>query len=543
MSRTVFRQVSRCAAGVIAAAAVAVVSFTPSLHARGQGETRGQAQTLQTVTSAQAQALQLAVAQGLDYVPGEVVFKFRKGTLQAQQQRALMAIRSRPRLGDVQWSHEIGLIHDDTQPDARVLAQQLKEQGEIEYAEPNYIRHVAPVAREMRDSLRSLASGAPAAAPAPSAFSPNDPEFSDQWNFPLAGIPAAWAVNPGGSSSVIVAVIDTGMTVASMTSTVPLWTGSSFVNTPLAFAKSPDFTASRFASPRDLVFTPDNTVLDLDGHGTHVSSTIAEDTNNGVGLAGIAFNVKLMPIKVCLGYWETMIQRGQAGTPGFAPGFANGGVQCPSTAVSTGIQLAADLGARVINVSLGGEQPSLSEQTAIQYAVNKGAFVAIAMGNSFAKGSPSNPTEYPAFYAAGIDGAMSVAAVTSTKAHASYSSSGSYCEIAAPGGDVDASNPDTTTQYVWQATLFFPDQDPTLTTTPRFDRYAEIGFTGTSSASPHVAAVAALLMSQYPKLTPAQVETIIKATATDLGAKGRDDLFGFGLIRAGSALLGAGIAK
>jgi serine protease len=155
------------------------------------------------------------------------------------------------------------------------------------------------------------------------------------------------------------------------------------------------------------------------------------------------------------------------------------------------------------------------------------------MGNDFANG---NPAEFPASYAAGIDGAMSVAAVTSTMGHASYSSSGSYCEIAAPGGD----GPDgVVTTFIWQVTLNFNDQNPALLV-PRFDRYAEIGYTGTSMATAHVSGVAALIMSEYPNITPAAVEALIKQTATNLGSSTE---FGSGLIQARAALFGLGIAK
>jgi serine protease len=539
MTRIGLPRSQRLAAVVVAATTAAIGLTVLSVRVRGQDAS---VQGFQTLSNAQIEGLQVAAAQHLNYVPGEVVFKFKKGVSTSLQQRALTAIRSRPRLSDVRWSKDIGLIHDDTQPDARVLAEQLKEQIEIEYAEPNYIRTAGPVARTVQAG-RTVASPATTQAPAAvaSTFIPNDPFFSDQWNFGLAGVPSAWNINPGGSSSVIVAVIDTGVTVQSQTITTPIWTGSSFTQAALRFAKSPDLSASKFTGARDFVFSSTNNVLDLNGHGTHISSTITEDTNNGIGLAGIAFNVKLMPMKVCVGYWETMISRGASGIPGFANGigFDNDTVQCPSTAISSAIMAAADAGAKVINISLGGTDPSVSEQSAIQYAVDHGAFVAIAMGNSFQNG---NPTTYPASYAIGIDGAMSVAAVTSTSTHASYSSSGPYCEISAPGGDTP-DNRDLVTYFIFQAGLLFTDFDQSVLV-PRFDEYSEIGFTGTSSATPHVAALAALLFSQYPKITPAQVETIIKATAQHLGtSKGRDDQFGFGLIRAGNALLGAGIAK
>jgi serine protease len=491
-----------------------------------------------------AAAVSQAQALGLDYVPGDVIFKFKNNTPPVFQQRALSAIRSRPRLADVRWSHDVGYLHDATQPDARVLAQQLAEQSEVEFASPNYIRHLTPRAHRVAAptplGLAPTGAAVPgkavsrALAPASATFTPNDPDYAFlQWNLPLIQMPGAWGINPGGSASITVAVLDTGITSVNQTLTVPLWNGSAFVNTAIPFAKSPDLSASRIVNPLDLVFSSNNNVLDMDGHSTHVASTIGEDTNNGLGLAGIAFNVKLMPIKVCTGYWETMIQRGQAGTPGFASPDAGG---CPDIAIIAGLHAAADAGAKVINLSLGGSEADPGLQAAIIYAVGKGAFVAVAMGNDFANG---NPTEFPAFYAASISGAMSVAAVSATMAHASYSSSGTYCEIAAPGGD----GPDSAdNSFVWQVTLDF---DTSLTTlvAPRFDEYLEIGMNGTSMATPHVAGLAALIMSQYPNITPAAVEALIESTAMDLGASGRDPLFGFGLIQARAALFGKGIAK
>jgi subtilisin family serine protease len=531
-------------------ALVAAISWVPSpLEARQSGPNRTTwldafaHSPTSSFQSAQAQAIARATAQGLDYVPGEVIFRFKNNTPTFLQERALTAIRSRPQLTDVHWMRDIGLIHDDTQPDANVLAQQLREQSEVEFAQPNYLRHPTPVTRVARAAVSNVPptsgglvrhlSAAGAAVPAFTPFEPNDPDYSStQWNFPLIGMPGAWGINPGGSSSIIVAVVDTGITMTSQTLTTPLWNGSAFVSSALLFAKSPDLSASRLVNPQDLVFTTNNDVLDLDGHATHVASTIGEDTNNGLALAGIAFNARIMPIKVCTGYWEAMILQGRAGIPGFATGLA-GGSTCTDSAIIQGIQDAVAAGAKVINLSLGGTEPDTGLQFAIQEAVADGAFVAIAMGNDFANG---NPTEYPAFYAAGIDGAMSVAAVTSSMAHASYSSSGSYCEIAAPGGD----GPDgLVTSFIWQVTLNFSDQDPSLVL-PRFDRYDEIGYTGTSMATAHVSGVAALIMSEYPGITPAAVEALIKHTPTNLGSATE---FGSGLIQARAALFGLGIAK
>ncbi len=378
---------------------------------------------------------------------------------------------------------------------------------------------------------------APAAAPSLS-FTPNDPDFSDlQWNFSLINMPSAWAINPGSTPAVTVALIDTGVTTTNTSMTFPLWTGSKFENVPMAFAVSPDLSASRFTKEQDFVFLDAGApVLDMVGHGTHVASTIGEDTNNGLGLAGIAYNVRIMPVKVCVGYWELMIAQAEDNVPGFISTTAGG---CPDDAIIAGIHYAADNGAKVINVSLGGTEPASAESDALAYAVEHGAFVSIAMGNDFDSG---NPTEYPASYAASIGGAMSVAAVGKFSEHAYYSSAGSYSEIAAPGGnDQDGGSDDQ--GFVWQVTLLPPDQDPTLLVRPRFDRYAEIGYEGTSMATPHVSGLAALLMSQGNLTDPAAVEALIKATAKDLGPKGKDDQFGYGLIQPRNALFGFGIRR
>ena len=469
-----------------------------------------------------------AQARHLDYLPGEVLVKFKAGMTPVQQQRALQSLRSRPSVNDLHWlPGGTALLHDATQPDARVLAEQLREQAEVDSAEPNYLRHL-PTQRQ-----RSVASGA--AATFQPQLVPNDPQYGNfQWNFSLINMPGAWDINPGGSSSLIVATVDTGVTTTKGTFTFPLFTGSKIENVNLAFDVSPDLPTSRLVSPRDFVFMPSGQpVLDFDGHGTHVSSTIGEATNNGVELAGMAYNVRIMPVKVCLDYWQLMIANAQAGQAGFLPADAGG---CPDDAIISGIFYATDNGAKVINISLGGPEPSSLMLSALQYAVSHGAFVSIAMGNDYEDG---NPIEYPAFYASQINGVMSAAAVSQFENHAYYSSSGSYCEIAAPGGD-DTDGSGLGRGFVWQVTLFFPDQDPTEVLVPRFDRYAHIGYEGTSMASPHVAGLAALLYSQGIT-DPAALEAIIRKTAKDLGTPGRDDLFGDGLIQPRTALFGFGI--
>src|SRR5205085_11801353 len=128
---------------------------------------------------------------------------------------------------------------------------------------------------------------------------PDDVAF--QWNLPMVEAPGAWDISPGGSSSVIVAVVDTGLTTAPTSFARTLWTGQRFEQVALRFERNPDFSASRMVLPSDIAFEPGGPPLDFDGHGTHVASTIAEDANNLVALAGLAFNVSVMPVKVCIG--------------------------------------------------------------------------------------------------------------------------------------------------------------------------------------------------------------------------------------------------
>jgi serine protease len=167
--------------------------------------------------------------------------------------------------------------------------------------------------------------------------------------------------------------------------------------------------------------------------------------------------------------------------------------------------------------------------------VSRGAFVAIAGGNDAEEG---NPPSYPAVYAADFAGAMSVAAVAPSLRRARYSNTGSYIEIAAPGGSLYG--PDS--EQVWQMLPNAADLGFFPRLSPSFSRYDPGFLAGTSMASPHVAAVAALLYSQGIT-NPAAIEAAIKRFARDLGAPGRDDEFGYGLVDARAALRGMGVVR
>jgi serine protease len=386
----------------------------------------------------------------------------------------------------------------------------LSAQPEVEYAEPNYLRRFTAA--------------------------PRDPSFGRQWNFSALDLPRAWDINPGSSGNVVVAVLDSGVTTVTQTFTAIVWNGRAFQVIAVPFATSSDLSASRLTQPVDLA-TPDAfgfnapAVVDVEGHGTHVASTIGEETNNDVALAGIAYAAKIMPVKVCVGYWDVQFAMSAAGIPGFTPLGAGG---CPVSSIAAGLRYAADNGAKAINMSLGGESSSNTERDALTYAVGKGAFVAVAGGNEFEDG---NPVEFPAGFAPAIDGAMSVAAVGRSLRRAFYSNTGSHIEIAAPGGDDRDGFLDG---LIWQVTIRFTDSDPATIIFPRFDRYAEEPNEGTSMATPHVTGIAALLFSQGIT-KPAAIEALIKSTALDKGSSGRDDEFGFGIVQPRAALRGAGV--
>ncbi len=462
------------------------------------------------LTPTRALAMLMASDRGLAYVPGEVVVRFRAGVTPAGQQRALMSLRSRPAPSDLRWIGDAAVLIDPTEPDATVLAAQLQRQPEIEFAEPNYLYH-------------------------PSA-TPNDPGFTErQWNLHAIDMPRTWDINPGGNDTVIAAVVDTGITAVTRSYSFQTWNGRAIQNISVPFSINPDIKAARIVSPRDFVFW-DGPVVDMVGHGTHVASTIGEETNNGVAEAGIAYRVKLMPVKVCIGFWELQFVMAASGYRGFLPAGIGG---CPTSEIADGIRYAADRGAKVINLSLGGPEPSSLIRDAIAYAVGKGAFVAIAMGNAFEDG---NPVEYPAADAADLDGVMSVGAVGPSLKRSFYSNTGPHLEISAPGGD---DRDGGSRGMIWQSTISRNDSMPLAVIAPRFDRYVESAYEGTSMASPHVAGVAALLVSQGVS-NPAAIEKTLKKTARPLGApdgNGRNDEYGYGLVQPRPALLGIGLVK
>jgi len=459
---------------------------------------------------ARLQSLLTAVEQKLPYVPGEVLVRFTPEAETQQQASVLRVLRTDINAENSRWIGDVLHIRSADITDPEHAAFLLRSQPEVLYAQPNYLRRHETV--------------------------PNDSNFSSQWNFQAINLPSAWDINPGGRADVIVAVIDTGLTTVEGSFGFRIWDGRAFRTFAVPFAKMSDFDHARVKPGSDFVFgdwystSGQPIFFDADGHGTHVAGTVAQQTNNNQGYAGIAYGTTLLPLKACFTYWDLQLAFGDAGVPGFVPPDAGG---CPTDAIADAIRYAADNGAKAINLSLGGTGTSPAERDALQYAVAKGAFVAIAAGNEAMDG---NPTEYPAAYAAEIDGVMAVGAVNRRLTRASYSNFGSYVEIAAPGGGDGPAADD-----IWQMAPLQTDLSPFLVS-PRFDRSQALNAAGTSMAAPHVAGVAALLYSQGIT-RPGAIEQALKRFARDLGAKGRDDEYGAGLVDPRSTLRGLGLTR
>lgn len=364
----------------------------------------------------------------------------------------------------------------------------LQRRPGVRYAVPDYIAHEA-------------------------GWIPNDPGNTHrrqgwqqlQWNFlPGSGVdaPDAWshmfaAHRPGGRG-VIIAVLDTGVAYRD-------WQ---------QFRRSPDFAWTRFVDPYDFV-AGDAFPLDREGHGTFVTGMIADSTNNGFGLAGLAYGAQIMPVRVL-------------------DADGNG----DSTTIARGIRYAVGHGAQVINLSLQFDKGITASEIpdvigAIRFAHRHGVVVVGAAGNN---GSQS--VDYPA----AAPGVIAVGASTLDRCLADYSNAGPRLDLVAPGGGDDASlvadpdcHPLRSLPPVRQLTFadlesLTPGADPT--------RFGYPGTEGTSMAAPLVSATAALVIAsgvigRHP--SPSQLLARLEQTATPLGGVQPNDHFGWGLLNAAAA--------
>jgi len=468
---------------IAVAAIVAVVSVgyqdvpraqSPALNAK-QRWLAGELLPIDAVANARARRATFEREPRQRFVPGRVLVKLADGLTESSLSALVSKVGGRSVTRRPFADFVVMSIDGDR--DAIAAAREVAAQPGVVYAEPEWRRYPT--------------------------YTPNDPLYHLQWNFQKLDMERTWDINRGAESSVIVAVIDSGVAYT----------------TKGATRQAPDLEGTTFVSPHDFIWD-DDLPVDLDGHGTHVTGTIAQRTGNDLGVAGMAFNVAIMPVKVLSGPWDEALGAPNTGT---------------SATLAEALHYAADNGAKVINLSLGGEGESEAERDAINYAISKGAVILAAAGND---GDIGSPPSFPAAFATDIQGLVAVAALDFNLQRAPYSNSNDYVEISAPGGDTLADlNGDGFGDGVLQQTLDASSVDDGI-----FDDFGYFFFQGTSMATPHVAGLAALLMSQGVT-DPKAIEAVIERFATDMGPSGRDNDTGFGVINPRATIRGLGISK
>jgi thermitase len=311
---------------------------------------------------------------------------------------------------------------------------------------------------------------------------PDDPGYDRQWALRAIGAPAAWSVVTG-TADVIIAVVDSGITLNHPDLAAKIWTNPGELP---ANGRDDDGNGKvddvqgwhfyHFRTSAGYVPAEDALVMDDFGHGTHVAGTAAAATNNGLGIAGVSWGARLMAVKVLDAY----------GTGWYSD-------------VAAGIIYAADNGAKIINLSLGGASASDTLCAAAAYAWRKGCLVVAATGNSGG----------PVYYPAACEHVLAVAAIDRADQRPSFSNAGLQVDLAAPGVDLYSTWP-------WQGGYFTK--------------------TGTSVAVPLVSGVAALVESRWPALSADAVALQITRTAVDIAGPGWDAYTGWGKLDAGRAV-------
>ncbi|KON91952.1 alkaline serine protease [Rossellomorea marisflavi] len=347
---------------------------------------------------------------------GEVIVKFKDGVSKKAQGSALNKAEANEHKASAKDPFQVLEVADVDQ-----AVKALENNPNVEYAEPNYTFQAT--------------------------WSPNDPYYSAyQYGPQNTSTPAAWDVTRG-SSTQTVAVLDSGVDY-----------------------NHPDL-ARKVIKGYDFI-DRDNNPMDLNGHGTHVAGTVAADTNNGIGVAGMAPDTKILAVRVL---------------------DANGSGSLDS--IASGIRYAADQGAKVLNLSLGCECNSTTLKSAVDYAWNKGAVVVAAAGNDNVSRT-FQPASYP--------NAIAVGAIDSNDRKASFSNYGTWVDVTAPGVNIASTVPNNGYSYM----------------------------SGTSMASPHVAGLAALLASQGKNNV--QIRQAIEQTADKISGTGTN--FKYGKINSNKAV-------
>lgn len=435
--------------------------------------------------AALAALLASAPAAAADYVPGEVLVGYERGADRAAIRAAAGVTVAQPLPAGAE---AVRIADADSM--LETLAE-LRYRPGVRYAVPNQ---------------RARASG----------FLPNDPGNGGlgegaqlQWNFfGPTGVraPDAWEIarnlDVDGGRGAVVAVLDTGVAYENRG----------------RFRRAPDLYQRRFVHPYDFV-DDDPHPNDENGHGTHVTGTIAQRTNNAIGVSGLAYGVKIMPLRVL-----DFQGAGDAGS------------------IARAIRYAARRGADVINMSLEFDPGVRASQIpdivrAVRYAHERGVVVIAASGNA-----GNTAVAYPAR----TNRVISVGATTISGCQAEYSNSGRGLDVVAPGGGNDAPAPGPGEgENEYDSTVCDPSKtgpdiyQQTFTTRGVRSFGLPEGYQGTSMASPHVAATAALIIATRrlgANPSPGAIELRLKRTARDLGPLGYDRRYGSGLIDSAAAI-------
>ncbi|WP_406661795.1 S8 family serine peptidase [Methanolobus sp. ZRKC3] len=387
-----------------------------------------------------------SVAHEQPYVPGEILVKFNPGLSEAK----IAAMNSKNGASVTYTSPYAGFkkLKIPKTKSVEEMVEIYSKNPNVEYATANYVMHATMV--------------------------PNDPRYFEQWNFHSTygiNVTEAWDTSTG--QGVVVAVLDTGVAYT-----------------------APDLASTSFVPGYDFI-NGDSNPTDGDGHGTHVTGTIAQSTNNDIGVAGVAFNCDIMPVKV----------------------LGDNGSGTLSVLVD-GIYYAAENDADVISMSLGFP-PHVNARRlaplfpALDTAYSNGVVIVAAAGND-----GMSKIGYPAAY----EKCIAVGATGYAGNRAYYSNYGSALDIMAPGGELYINSDNQIVGYgILQNT--FNDSGV-------FDYYL---YQGTSMATPHVSGVAALIIANGVT-GPENVRAAIENTAQDIYASGWDSDSGYGIVDAYAAL-------
>ena len=448
---------------VAVAVIIVFVAVGAGIFGLSAGSRAGSEAAVQPSGPAPAGVEQIPVGQGElpqaadDVVPGELIVQFDRDISLAAQESALKA-------------------------DGLVVKQQLLL--------PGFVLVGVPVGQEeqflSRLQANPLVRMVERNGIVRADFTPNDPLYPYQWDMPQVQAEQAWDVANG--SGVTVAVVDSGVAHENYD----------------VYRRAPDLAGTAFTDGYDFVNNDTHPNDDV-GHGTHVTGTIAQTTNNGLGVAGLAFGATIMPVKV--------LNSHNTGT---------------NANVANGFIWATDHGADIINFSASGGY-SATVEAAVNYALSHGVVVVATSGN-YGAGTLLCP--------ACLFGVIAVGATDYNMSRAYYSDYGcgedDHClDVVAPGGDIRVDvNHDGYPDGVLQQTYQFACNGGTSD----FTRFVYCPWAGTSMAAPHVSAAAALLLDANPGLTVQQVGDCLRDTALDLGTPGYDKKYGHGLIQARAAL-------